>query len=270
METRSFRPLELIGNRYEVFRMLGQGGIGIVYLVHDRQRKEEVALKVLRPEFAKHELALQRFIREVKAVRQIDHPGIVKVLDTGKLGDDLFYTMEYVEGTSLSELLKQKGPFGAVDALEAVAETCDILSAIHEVVIHRDISSDNVMQSKEGQLRILDFGTARIAGQESNLTAVGMHLGKQCYSPPEQMMDARNVDARADIYSVGMLLYELLSGRLTYGFESVCAARPELPAVCDEILKKALAGKPEDRYQSAAEMRDALRSTAAEIGGDAH
>lgn len=266
MGTGIFRPLEVIGNRYDVFRMLGQGGIGIVYLVHDRERKEEVALKVLRPEFAKHELALQRFIREVKAVRQIEHPGIVKVHDTGKLGDVLFYTMEYVEGTSLSDLIKKQGPFSAVDALETVAEACDILSAIHEVAIHRDISSDNVMRSKEGPLRILDFGTARIAGQESNLTAVGMHLGKQCYSPPEQMADARSVDARADIYSLGMLLYELLSGKLAYGFESVCAMRPELPQVCDDILRTALAGSPDDRYQTAAEMRDVLKAAAETAG----
>lgn len=268
MGTGIFRPLEVIGNRYEVFRMLGQGGIGIVYLVHDRQRKEEVALKVLRPEFAKHELALQRFMREVKAVRQIDHEGIVKVYDTGKLGDVLFYTMEYVEGTPLSNLIKQ-GPLGAAEAMALVADACDILSAVHEVAIHRDISSDNVMKSKEGTLRLLDFGTARIAGQESDLTAVGMHLGKQCYSPPEQMSDARSVDARADIYSLGMLLYELLAGKLTYGFESVCVARPELPPVCDEILKKALAGDPNDRYQSAAEMRDTLRAAVASLNGGA-
>lgn len=262
MKPGMFRPLEVIGNRYEVFQMLGQGGIGTVYLVHDRQRREEVALKVLRPEFAKHELALQRFMREVKAVRQIDHPGIVKVHDTGKLGDVLFYTMEYVEGASLSERLKKEGRFGAPEALETVAEACDILDAVHKVAIHRDLSSDNVMRSKEGALRVLDFGTARMENQQSNLTAVGMHLGKQCYSAPEQMTDARSVDARADIYSLGMLLYELLSGKVTYGFESVCAERHDVPAVCDEILKKALAAKPEDRYQSAAEMRDALRAAA--------
>ena len=265
MGTGIFRPLEVIGNRYEVFRMLGQGGIGIVYLVHDRQRKEEVALKVLRPEFAKHELALQRFLREVKAVRQIDHEGIVKVHDTGKLGDILFYTMEYIEGTPLSDANKKNGPFDPADALTTVADACDILTAVHEVAIHRDISSDNVMRATDGHLRILDFGTARIAGQESELTAVGMHLGKQCYAPPEQMSDARSVDARAGIYSLGMLLYELLSGKLTYGFESVCAQRPEVPAICDEILKKALAGNPDDRYQTAADMRDALRAAVESI-----
>lgn len=259
--------MEVVGGRYEVFRMLGQGGIGIVYLVHDRQRKEEVALKVLRPEFAKHELAMQRFVREVKAVKQIDHPGIVKVFDTGKLGDTLFYTMEYVEGISLSDLLKAGGPLAARPALETLAEACGILSAIHEVAIHRDISSDNVMHSKAGPLRILDFGTARFTDQESKLTAVGMHLGKQCYSAPEQTSDARGVDCRADIYSLGMLLYELLSGKLTYGFESVCAARPELPAVCDEILRKALAGNPDERYQTAAEMREALLAAARTLDG---
>src|SRR5690606_34491637 len=155
----------------------GQGGIGIVYLVHDRERKHGVALKILKPEISGNKLAMERFKREVKALRQITIPGIVQVFDTGQIEKTLFYTMEFVEGRSIAELLREQAPLPLEEAHSLMDKICRVMASVHEVVVHRDISSDNIMLGTDGGVHLLDFGTARLLDEDSKLTIQGMHLG---------------------------------------------------------------------------------------------
>lgn len=261
-ETGPFKPADVIGGRFEVIRLLGAGGVGFVYLTNDRAKHENRALKVLRPEFAKNELAVQRFMREVRAARAIDHQGLVAIHDTGRLGDALFYTMEFVQGDSLSQRIAREGPLDFGTATQIAIDVCSIFEAVHKHAIHRDLSSDNVMQTTGGALKILDFGITRLNNEDSQLTGMGLHLGKQCYSAPEQMIDARSVDHRADLYSIAMLYQEMLSGRPTFGFDSPREKRPELPPEVDTVLQRGLANEADDRYPSAVEMREAFQQLA--------
>lgn len=262
-----FKQDDVIGRRFRVLDTLGQGGVGIVYRVYDLKRNSEVALKVLRPEVAKNRLALERFMREVKAVREINHPGVVPVYDTGRIGEMLFYTMECVNGKSIRSLVKKEKQLDSARTISLMADICEIMEVIHKVVVHRDLSSDNIMIERDGTIRILDFGTARITAQNSSLTASGLHLGKICYSPPEQRASSRKVDHRADLYSLAILFYEMLTGELILLYEPVTAHRPDLAPKFDTFFNKALAEQPEDRFQSAAELREAVRELASAEAG---
>lgn len=257
-----FESGDAIGERFKVRQRLGQGGIGIVYLVEDRDRGHLVALKILKPEIARNELALERFKREVKALRQITIPGIVQVFDTGKIEGTLFYTMEYVEGSSVSELIRKRGPLPPAEALELMERICRVLMSVHEVIVHRDLSSDNIMIGERGDVHLLDFGTARLLDEDSSLTVQGMHLGKICYSAPEQRLDSRTVDHRADLYSLGVLLFEILTGELVFQYEPVTQYRKDLAPGFDAFFERALAEKPEERFDSVRSFQNALSELA--------
>ena len=257
-----FKSGDLIGGRYKVLDLLGQGGVGMVYCVIDQERNSEVALKVLRPEVSKNRLALERFRREVKTMRQIDHGGITPIYDTGRIGESLFYTMECVKGESIRALIKREKRIDSSRATSMMIDICSIMEKVHEVAIHRDLSSDNIMVQPDGTVRILDFGTARIMEQDSDLTAVGMHLGKICYSAPEQRVDSRTVDHRADLYSLGILFFEMLTGELVIGYEPVTSHCPDLPPQYDTFFEKSLAEQPEDRYQTTVAFSAAIQELA--------
>jgi serine/threonine-protein kinase len=253
-----FQEGDTIGGRFQVLNTLGQGGVGIVYAVLDKNRGEEVALKILRPEVAKNRLALERFMREVKAVRAIDHPAVVQVYETGRIGEMLFYTMERVRGESIQKRIEREKRLDLDTATALMLDICDAMERVHEVVIHRDLSSDNILVQPDESIRILDFGTARITSQESDLTAVGLHLGKICYSAPEQRADSKTVDHRADLYSLGVLFYEMLTGELVMTYEPITQRRSDLPPAFDAFFQKALADNPEGRFRSVTEMRAAI------------
>lgn len=257
-EIVNFNEGDAIGRKFRVVRRIGQGGIGIVYLVEDLDRNHNVALKILKPEVSRNELALERFKREVKALRQITIPGIVQVYDTGSIENTLFYTMEYVEGSSISDLIRKRGPLPVDEALPLMDRICRVLMSVHEVIVHRDLSSDNIMIGETGNIHLLDFGTARLLDEDSKLTIQGMHLGKICYSAPEQRVDSRTVDHRADLYSLGVLLYEMLTGELIVEYEPVTGYRRELPAEFDAFFEKALAEDPNGRFDSVREFQKAL------------
>lgn len=254
-----FEKGDAIGKRFRVLERIGEGGIGIVYLVEDHERGHPVALKILKPEIAANTLALERFKREVKALRQITIPGIVQVFDTGQIERTLFYTMEYVKGSSVSELIRQRGPLPLDEALSMLENICRVMASVHEVVVHRDISSDNIMIGEQGDIHLLDFGTARLVNEDSSLTMHGMHLGKICYSAPEQRIDSRTVDHRADLYSLGVLLFEMLTGELIFEAEPVANYRKDLPPTLDPFFKRALAENPDDRFDSIRSFQEALR-----------
>ncbi len=247
-----------IADRYEVIKGIGRGGMGMVYLVTDTQSGEQIALKSILPQYASHEYAVKRFIREVNAVRQMNHPCIVKIFDAQKSDELLYYTMEYLEGQSLYRWMQRRGQMGLGSTVRVMSLLCSALEHAHQYTVHRDLSPDNVMVMKDGSIKLLDFGLAKLTTVESSFTMIGTHLGKREYNAPEQRSNARDVDLRADIYSLGVIFFEMLAGERPEGEKHLVELRPDLPAECDAIVLKCMAEDPEDRYPNALELRKAL------------
>jgi len=254
-----FEPGDMVAERYEILRPLGKGGMGMVYLAKDHLTDHQIAFKTLLPEYASNRRAVQRFIQEVNAVRRLDHPCIVKIYDARQLDNLLYYTMEYVEGKSLREWMQRKKRFGLGSTVRVLSLLANALEHAHEYTIHRDISPENVMVMANGNVKLLDFGLAKLTDATSSFTRIGVSLGKIQYSSPEQRLDAKNVDQRADIYSLGVMFYEMLSRQLPKGDpEELTSLVPELPPECDSFVAKAMAENPDDRFSNAKEFRQAL------------
>ena len=252
----------LLADRYEIKALLGRGGMGMVYHVKDWKTNQELALKTLLPKYANNTQAARRFAREVTAARQLDHPCVVKIFDAQQHENLLYYTMEYLEGKSLRALMrkrKKRGQnMGIGSTVRILSLICHALEHAHQVTIHRDVSPENVMVMPNGDVKLLDFGLAKLTTMDSNLTRVGVSLGKIQYSAPEQRMDAKNVDLRADIYSLGVMFYEMLSGELPLGGATLTSLVKNLPREADILVEKSIASDPRDRYASAEEFRIAL------------
>lgn len=248
----------LIAGRYSVIKPLGRGGVGKVFLAEDRETGARVALKLLRSRYQGNAKANARFHREIDAVRRLDHPGIVRIFDAGRDGDMLFYTMEYIEGKTLRQWMVQRGKLPLGSVVRVLCLLCDALEHAHRVTIHRDISPENVMVMRDGSIRLLDFGMAKKRDAAQALTQVGVSLGKILYVAPEQRMSAAEVDHRADLYPLGVMLYETLAGDLPDGRRALTEIRPDLPPAIDQFLDQAMADSPGDRFQSAREFRKAL------------
>ena len=263
----------LLADRYEIKSLLGRGGMGVVYLVKDWKTNQQLALKTLLPKYAKNAQAARRFAREVTAARQLDHPCVVKIFDANRHDDILYYTMEYLEGKSLRGLMKRRlkrgQNMGLGSTVRILSLLCHALEHAHKFTIHRDISPENVMVMPNGDVKLLDFGLAKLTTMDSNLTKIGVSLGKIQYSAPEQRMDAKNVDLRADIYSLGVMLYEMLSGELPLAGEPLTTLVKTLPREVDDLIEKSIATDPEDRYDSAEEFRNALLDVYHRSTGDA-
>ncbi|GMV99412.1 MAG: hypothetical protein AMXMBFR84_05510 [Candidatus Hydrogenedentota bacterium] len=249
---------ELIAERYEVVQMLGHGGMGIVYKVRDMQTDQILALKTLLPQYTSHKQAVNRFMREITAARQLDHPCIVKVFDAQKTDTHLFYTMEFLEGTSLFKWMKKRGQMGLGSVVRVLTLLCKALEHAHQVTVHRDLSPDNVMILKDGTIKLVDFGLAKLTNVESNFTMIGVSLGKQQYMAPEQRISAAEVDHRADLYSLGVMFHEMLTGELPQDGVKITKLRPDLPKESEAFLKKALAFDANERFSDAREFRHAL------------
>ncbi len=256
--TAGYKPGDVIVNRYEVQKMLGRGGMGMVYLVWDREMKQPMALKTLLPQYLSSSHAVKRFVREVNAVRQLDHPCIVRIFDAQQIGSILYYTMEYVDGTSLYKWMKKKGKLGLGSVVRVLSLLCHALEHAHQYAIHRDISPDNVMVLSNGNIKLLDFGLAKLTNVESAFTMIGVSLGKQQYMAPEQRMSAAEVDKRADIYSLGVMFFEMLTGQLPKGDQKITDLERDLHPEADAFVKKAMARDPNERFQDAKEFRLAL------------
>ena len=246
---------KLIGNRYEVIRPLGRGGIGKVFLVKDTKRDKLRALKMLRSKYQDNGRAMERFAREVQAVRQLSHSGIVKIFDARRDGELLYYTMEYVEGKSIRAWMSERGTLNFGSTVRVLALVADALQHAHEKTIHRDISPENIMVQADGSIRILDFGLAKLTESDQALTMVGVSLGKLAYVAPEQRISAKDVDHRTDIYPLGVMFHEMLTGKLPDSSTPFSVLCPDLPSACDQLLEKALAADPHERYASASEFR---------------
>jgi len=272
-------PGAVIADRFEVLAMLGQGGMGAVYRVRDIELDEEVALKVLKPEIAESVGALERFRREVKLARRVTHPNVARTFDLGNFEGVRYLTMELICGEALSQRAGQGRRLPLPEALRIAAEIARGLGAAHAVgVVHRDLKPDNVM-CVEQRVVITDFGIARLADTAiGSSQTVGVAIGTPAYMAPEQL-EGRELDGRADIYALGIVIYELLTGELPFKGDTIyalAAARlsgpipdvravlPDVPAEVAELVHGALARKREDRpdAQGLLARLDAMRGGA--------
>lgn len=249
---------KLIAGRYEVIQPLGRGGMGKVFLVRDVETGQKLALKMLRTQWQSRKAVVARFLREIETARRLDHPCIVKIYDTHHDDNLLFYTMEYVEGKSLRFWMKQRKQLEFGSVVRVLSLVAHALEHAHQITIHRDLSPENVMVLQDGSIRLLDFGLAKLEDANRGLTMVGSSLGKFQYVAPEQRVNAAHVDHRADLYPLGIMFFEMLAGHLPDGREKISELRPDLPPQADSFVAKAMAGAPEQRFQSAREFRQAL------------
>ncbi len=268
-------PGQRLAQRFLLERRLGEGGMGAVWLARDEQLGEAVAVKVIRDVLLADASIIERFKREVSAARRILHPNVVRLHDLGEEAGQLFLSMEYVEGESLAERIKRRGQLPLEEVRTVASQLCDALDAAHGAgIVHRDLKPANVLVSFVGnapQLKVIDFGVAKLSHLEG-MTATSLILGTPEYMAPEQIR-GRSVDARADLYALGMILHEALLGKTPFhgdtpiaiGFAACTNAVPSLRAsradvsdAWDVFVHKALAKEPEDRFASAADMKRAL------------
>src|SRR5688572_21860465 len=262
-----------VADRYRVERELGRGGMATVYLAEDLKHRRWVAIKLLSPEVGA-KIGAERFRREIEIAARLAHPHIVTLHDSGIAGERLFYVMPYIDGESLRDKLDRDGPLPLEDALRLAREIASALGYAHRHgLIHRDIKPGNVLLS-DGIALVADFGIARVTGAEDSggLTSIGTTLGTPAYMAPEQISASVEIDGRADIYSLGCLLYELLAGQPPFSgtFQSlvhqhlsvaprpVTDWRPDVPPGVAAAIAKSLAKQPADRHATATSFAEAL------------
>ena len=272
---------ERIGDRYDLRQVIGIGGMARVYLAHDRMLGRDVAVKMLNPALVADPVFVERFRREAQAAAALNHPNIVTIYDTGTTDDTYYIVMEYVHGPNLKEELRERGPLPEREALAIGAQIAAALEVAHaHDLIHRDIKSHNVLIGPGEHIKVTDFGIARAAGS-SHLTATQTVMGSAHYLSPEQALH-QPLDGRSDLYSLGVVLYEALTGQLPFTGDSLVAVamkhvheqpaplravRPEISPQAEAIVMKALAKDPAQRFQSAGEMRAAFLRASAEPRG---
>ena len=266
------QPGQTFGNRYEIKSVLGVGGMGMVYKANDRELGETLAIKTLKPDMVAADTnALERFKSEIKLARRIAHRNVVRTYDLGEIGGVYYISMEYVEGKSLKDLIRERGRLPASAVLPIAKQLCRALEVSHEEgVIHRDIKPQNMVVQADGVLKVMDFGIARLATRpkESGHTEQGMVVGTPEYMAPEQLL-GDELDARADLYATGVVLYECLVGKtpitadtpialiakvLEEEPQTPSAVVPDVPAALSELVMWVLAKDREKRPRSAAEL----------------
>jgi tetratricopeptide (TPR) repeat protein/predicted Ser/Thr protein kinase len=213
----------VLANRYEILQTLGQGGMGAVYKVHDRELDRYAALKTIRPELASYPEMLQRFKQELILARQVAHRNVVRLYDISEDGGVKFITMEYIDGEDFRSILRREGKFTPEAAIEIIRQICYALEAAHaEGVIHRDLKPQNILRDKQGRIVVMDFGLAR-AVESNGMTQTGALLGTMDYMSPEQAK-GESVDCTSDIYTAGLIFYELLTGKMPFAADSALAS----------------------------------------------
>ncbi len=267
-ETQALQSGHVLGGRYEILQLLGQGGMGMVYRARDREVNREVALKVIRPDLAGHSDLARRFKQELILARQITHKNVIRIFDLGEAEGTKFISMEYIEGRDLKSIQAECGKLPPEEAAEIIEAVCRGLDAAHaEGVVHRDLKPQNIMVDKHGRVAVMDFGLAR-SGEMSAVTQVGVLVGTPQYMSPEQAK-GEEVDSRSDLFSLGIIFYELLTGKSPYeattSFGTLLKrtqkrARPpieldnEIPKFMNGIVVRCLEIDPQRRYASAQEI----------------
>jgi serine/threonine protein kinase len=245
-----------------VIRLLGSGGMGAVYLARQLPLNRLVAIKVLTPHRAEDPISEERFLREARALARLHHPRIVALYDVGRMGQTWFIMMEYVEGASLRELINQ-GRLSAAEALRLVPQICDAMQYAHDQgVVHRDIKPENILIDQSGQVKIADFGLVKLVGEVTpdniTLTDPGLQMGTIGYMAPEQCSSTCGVDHRADIYALGVIFYELLTGKRPTPDYTPPSRITEVDSRVDRVIACSLKESPDDRFQQAFQMKDAI------------
>jgi serine/threonine protein kinase/tetratricopeptide (TPR) repeat protein len=262
-------PGTTIGGRYEILEMLGVGGMGEVYKARDLALGRMVALKVIRPELVRNSAIIDRFKQEILLSSTVTHKNVIRIYDLGEADGMKFITMEYVEGRDLRAVLHDRGKFSVTDAIAVARQVCHALEAAHAAgVIHRDLKPQNIMCEPSGRILVMDFGLARTL-DDNGLTQSGNLVGTLEYMSPEQAL-AKEIDQRSDIFALGIIFYELLSGRAPYQAHSAVASLilrtqenveplshldPTIPEGLSNIVSKCLEREVDHRYQSASELR---------------
>jgi serine/threonine protein kinase len=253
----------------EIFECLGRGGMGVVYKARQPRLNRLVALKILARDQEQNGKFAERFTREAQALARLSHPNIVAVHDFGEAGGHFYLVMEYVDGVNLRQLL-QAGKMQPEQALAIVPKICDALQYAHsEGIVHRDIKPENILLDKQGRVKIADFGIAKMLGGAAGqpaLTGAKDVVGTPHYMAPEQVEKPATVDHRADIYSLGVVFYEMLTGELPLGKfapPSSCARSMQIDVRLDEVVLRALEKKPERRYQQASQVKQEVETIAA-------
>jgi serine/threonine-protein kinase len=281
-------PLDLLkaalAHRYTIVREVGSGGMATVYLAEDLRHRRKVALKVLRPELAAT-IGSVRFLHEIEVAAGLQHPHILPLLDSGDADGFLYYAMPFIEGPSLRDRLARQGELPIPDALKILIEVVDALAAAHEKgIVHRDIKPENILLTGRHAL-VADFGIAKAIGAmtgQHTLTTTGVALGTPAYMAPEQASAEPQIDHRADLYAVGVMAYEMLTGQppfagassaqvltahLTQAPEPVTRRRASVSPALEQVVMRCLEKRPADRYQSAEELVTALESLFTPTGG---
>jgi len=242
----------------ENFELLGKGAMGAVYKARQKGLNRVVAIKILPPEIGRDASFAQRFSREAQALARLSHSNIVAVHDIGLSGGLYYFIMEYVDGVNLRQAIRS-GAMTPQQALAIVPQICDALQYAHdEGVVHRDIKPENILIDKKGRVKIADFGLAKLLGHdgpEHSLTGTYQVMGTLRYMAPEQMEGSREVDHRADIYSLGVVFYELLTGELPIGRFAPPSKKVQIDVRLDEVVLRALEKEPEQRFQHASEVK---------------
>jgi serine/threonine protein kinase len=261
-----------LGNRYTVLSLLGRGGFGDVYLGRDIRSGTSVAIKVLQAQVATDEAQVRQFFREARLAQSLDHPSIVRVIDAGREDGACYLAMEYVRGMTLGELLVRHGPCSIDDVIRFGCQTLEALQVAHAAgVVHRDIKPHNLMLTTRGRIKIMDFGTAREFATPAG-TLTNLRVGTPQYMAPEQIL-GRPVGPAADLYALGVTLYELLTGQAPFDGGScprtldlhlrapppnVTNLRRDASMQLDGVLRRAMGKDPGRRFGSADQMRSAL------------
>ena len=261
---------QVFGGRYELGEQVARGGTAQVFVAHDLLLGRPVALKVLISELSSDSAFVARFRREAQAAANLSHPNIVPIFDWGEAESTYFIVMEYVDGEALSSIIRTQSPIPAAQAASIASDIAKALAYAHRHgVVHRDVKPGNVLITADGQVKVTDFGIARAMGADEQVTQTGLVMGTATYFSPEQAQGFA-VDGRSDIYSLGVVLYEMVTGKPPFSGESPVSiayqhvrerpqppslVNPEIPASLEAVILQAMAKSPADRYQSADAMR---------------
>ncbi|MEZ4299966.1 MAG: serine/threonine-protein kinase [Polyangiaceae bacterium] len=292
LELPRFEPGQVVAGIYRIDRHVGEGGMSRVLAATHLPTGRVVALKVLQPDTAGEEGAVARFWREVRAMSRLTHPNVVRIFDVGSLADDTPYmAMELLSGEPLAARMTKLGPMSVDDALVYVTQACDAVSAAHAIgVIHRDLKPENMFLTREADgpevLKVLDFGISKtmratVADDQQKLTKTTDVFGSPTYMSPEQLKASRDVDERTDVWAMGVILHEMLSGVppfegrtvaeifgaiLYKPAEPLSRLRPEIPRAVEVVVLRALEKDRDKRFATVAELRAALTAAATKSG----
>jgi len=264
---------DLIKNRYRIIELLGEGGMAFVFKAKDEQLERFVAIKTLKPSYLENENFVTRFKREAQTAANLNHPNIVQIFDWGVEENEPYFVMEFIEGTTLSTVISKNKKIKINDVLHIGVQVSSALQAAHESnLVHRDIKPGNIMITPNGRIKVTDFGIVSIQNEDSDMTKSGTILGTANYISPEQAQGS-SVSSKSDLYSLGIVMYEMLSGRTPFIGETPISIatqhltekpRPliefveKIPSGIDKIILKLLNKKPESRFKSAEDLRAAL------------